>query len=86
MAPAFHEQLLRLRKQRGLTQAELANSIGGREKDIARWETGKNLPQPPAVRRLAEALDAPDLVQAALDRADALDAERRARRGRRRGT
>jgi len=84
----FHIQLLEARKKRRLTQQELAYLAEARNgaEDIRRWEKGVNLPQTPSVKRLAEALDAPGLVQAALDRADALDAARRARRGRRRGT
>jgi len=34
-------QILKLRKQKGLSQAELAKKIGTRQSDIARMETGQ---------------------------------------------
>lgn len=40
----FGTRLAWARKLRGLSQHELANRIGRREKDIARWEKGENEP------------------------------------------
>ena len=45
-----------LRKQRGLTQAELAARIGVTDKAVSRWETGKGFPDVSLLPPLAEAL------------------------------
>lgn len=37
-------KLLELRKERGLTQAELARLLGVAQQSVAQWEKGKNLP------------------------------------------
>lgn len=38
------KKLLELRKERGLTQAELAKLLGVAQQSVAQWEKGKNLP------------------------------------------
>lgn len=38
------KKLLELRKERGLTQAELARLLGVAQQSVAQWEKGKNLP------------------------------------------
>lgn len=57
MAPdPLPSNLKRLRQAGGLTQQELAARIGKREKDISRWELGRNVPDLSSVRRIAAAL------------------------------
>lgn len=55
----FPKNLERIRRQRQLSQHELATAIGKREDDISRWEGRKNLPTFASARRLAQALDVP---------------------------
>ena len=45
-----------LRRQMGLTQAELAERIGVTDKAVSRWETGKGFPDLSLLQPLAEAL------------------------------
>ena len=45
-----------LRKQKGMTQAELAGRIGVTDKAVSRWETGKGFPDISLLPPLAEAL------------------------------
>lgn len=45
-----------LRKERGMTQKELADKINVTDKAVSRWETGKGFPEPSTLRLLAEAL------------------------------
>ena len=45
-----------LRKQKGLTQAELAARIGVTDKAVSRWETGKGFPDISLLPPLAQAL------------------------------
>jgi transcriptional regulator with XRE-family HTH domain len=80
----FHHLLRVTRERRRLTQQELAEKIGKREKDIGRWEGGQNMPQIGSVTRLAEALSAPELVELALEQAKLDAGSKRARRGTRR--
>lgn len=49
--------LARLRMERGLTQAQLAEMVGVYAKDISRWETGKRAPGMKSLMQLAKALD-----------------------------
>lgn len=46
----------RLREQRGLTQAELAQQIGVSSKAVSKWETAKGLPDITLIEPLAHAL------------------------------
>jgi transcriptional regulator with XRE-family HTH domain len=43
-----------MRKQKGITQKELAEKIGVTDKAVSRWETGKGLPDIPFLIPLAE--------------------------------
>jgi DNA-binding XRE family transcriptional regulator len=51
-------QVSRLRIQRGLTQAQLAEMIGTRQPSIARLENGSSVPSLSFLDRIAKALDA----------------------------
>lgn len=51
-------QLVELREQHGLTQAELAARCGVNQADISRIERGATSPTTKTLQRIAEALDA----------------------------
>ncbi len=51
-------QVARLRIQRGLTQAQLAEMVGTHQPSIARLENGSSVPSLSFLDRIAEALDA----------------------------
>jgi DNA-binding XRE family transcriptional regulator len=51
-------QIARLRIQRGLTQAQLAEMVGTRQPSIARLENGNSVPSLSFLKRIADALDA----------------------------
>ena len=51
-------QIARLRIQRGLTQAQLAEMVGTRQPSIARLENGTSTPSLSFLERIATALDA----------------------------
>jgi DNA-binding XRE family transcriptional regulator len=51
-------QIARLRIQRGLTQAQLAEMVGTRQPSIARLENGSSVPSLSFLDRIARALDA----------------------------
>jgi HTH-type transcriptional regulator/antitoxin HipB len=50
-------QVARLRIQRGLTQAQLAEMVGTRQPSIARLENGTSVPSLSFLDRIAKALD-----------------------------
>lgn len=49
--------IARLRIERGLTQAQLAQMVGCHPRHISRWENRSQLPGSRYLARLAEALD-----------------------------
>jgi len=51
-------QLIALRLERGLSQAELAKRAGTKQASVSRVERGVTTPSLPLLKRLAEALDA----------------------------
>lgn len=51
------KQLRQIRKEKGLTQKELANMIGCSEITIRQYETGKRVPRDEIKRKLAKALE-----------------------------
>lgn len=46
----------RLRRERGMTQQELAKAVGVSQASLANWEVGKTRPRSGSVERLADAL------------------------------
>jgi transcriptional regulator with XRE-family HTH domain len=52
----FHERLVSLRKERGLTQQALAELVGMHISQIRRYESGQSQPTLDAIRKLAVAL------------------------------
>lgn len=53
----FHENLKALRKDRGLSQEELAARLHVVRQTISKWEKGLSVPDAEMLLRLAEALD-----------------------------
>lgn len=49
--------IARMRKEKGLTQAELADMLLISDKTISKWETGKGLPEVSLMLPLCEKLD-----------------------------
>ena len=56
LAPAY--QVARLRIERGLTQAQLAELVGTKQPSIARLERGDSEPSVALLRKIAKALGA----------------------------
>jgi transcriptional regulator with XRE-family HTH domain len=50
----FHEKLQQLRKQRGLTQEELAKALYVSRTAVSKWESGKGYPGIESLMRIAE--------------------------------
>lgn len=55
-ATEFGKKIMTLRKQKGLTQAKLAEQINVSNKTISRWETGEGFPEISLLKPLAKAL------------------------------
>ena len=53
----FAEKLAYLRGRHGLSQAQLARSLGVTRQAVSRWENGAGLPDSQALLRLAEEFD-----------------------------
>lgn len=53
----FGTNLIRLRKEKGVTQADLADGIGASIKTVRRYEHEESLPDAEMVRRIARYLD-----------------------------
>lgn len=49
----FHEKLVRLRKQRGLTQAQAAELVDTSRQAISKWESGTGVPTLENIKALA---------------------------------
>ncbi len=60
LAPHYRliSDLVRLRRERGLTQEELAQRMGTHQPAVARFESGRTMPSFRFLMALAEALDA----------------------------
>ena len=50
-------QLVRARQARGLSQRELARTIGADPSTLSKWEQGKRTPQGPSIHRVRRFLD-----------------------------
>ena len=48
--------IARVRREKGITQAQLAERLGIKQPMIARWETGKRKPKIETLMRIAKAL------------------------------
>lgn len=53
----FGKFLAQLRKEKGLTQAELAERLNVSDKAVSRWETGKNYPDISLFQSISDVLD-----------------------------
>ena len=53
---SFSELLKQCRKQKGISQAELASKLGVTQQAVGKWESGKSSPDPTTVARIAEIL------------------------------
>lgn len=49
----FHEKLVRLRKRRGLTQAQAAELVDTSRQAISKWESGTGVPALENIKALA---------------------------------
>lgn len=54
---SFGTQLRLARKQKKLTQKELADAVGARHNTVSNWEAGRNMPDPDTVRLLCALLE-----------------------------
>ena len=87
---SFSELLRGLRKSRGMSQAELATAVGLSQAQVSQIETGKLLPSPELIEKLAalygialgSASRSTDAAQASLPGLDAAPAAFKAKRGR----
>lgn len=55
----LHENLVLLRKQKGLTQEAVAEHLHVVRQTVSKWEKGLSVPDADALRRLAELYDVP---------------------------
>jgi len=53
----FPERIKRLRKEKGMTQIEFAQSLGVSSGTVAMWETGKRKPQFETLNKLCDLFD-----------------------------
>lgn len=53
----FGDILVLLRKEKGLTQKDLADKLGVTDKAVSRWETGKNYPDIEVLKKLANVME-----------------------------
>ena len=53
----FGKAIVKLRKEKGFTQKELADKLNVSDKAVSRWETGKNYPDIETLQQLAAVLD-----------------------------
>ena len=48
------KQILKLRRDLGITQQQLADAIGAQRETVARWEAGRNQPRGANLKALME--------------------------------
>ena len=53
----FGENLLQMRKLRGMTQEEVADKVGVSRQAVGKWEAGETVPDLDMARKLAEVFD-----------------------------
>lgn len=53
----FEEKLIELRKQKGLSQEQLANQLGVTRQSVSKWESGSTLPELAKIMALSEIFD-----------------------------
>ena len=53
----FGSRLKEKRKEKKLTQKQLAGLIGSKHNSVSDWENGKNKPDPDTIERICEVLD-----------------------------
>lgn len=53
----FGENLLQMRKLRGMTQEEVAEKVGVSRQAVGKWEAGETVPDLDMARKLAEVFD-----------------------------
>src|SRR5262245_31900634 len=54
LSMSFATKVVELRKEKGLSQIELAQKLGVGQQIVSGWETGKNMPQVERLIKLAE--------------------------------
>lgn len=55
----FGDRLRKARKDKGLTQKQLADLIGAKHNSISDWENNKNRPDPDTIEYICSALEIP---------------------------
>ena len=87
MRPVMARNIARLRKQLGMTQAELAEKLSYSDKTVSKWERGEGLPDLVSAAHLAEIFGLPldallrdENAEAAVFDEEAAKAQRNARR------
>ena len=55
----FGDRLRKARKDKGLTQKQLADLIGAKHNSISDWENNKNRPDPDTIEYICDALEIP---------------------------
>ena len=53
----FGTRLKERRKEKKMTQKQLADAVGAKHNSVSDWENGKNKPDPDTIERICEALD-----------------------------
>lgn len=69
----FGEKLKRLRKEKGLTQEQLATLIGVKNSVISFYEVGDRMPSPEVVKKLAVALHISSDYLLGIERNESID-------------
>lgn len=54
----FGDYICKLRNDKGLSQADLAQLVGVSDKAVSKWETGKSKPQVDMIKKIVDVLDA----------------------------
>ena len=57
----FHEKLQELRKDRGLTQEELAEALFVSRTAISKWESGRGYPNIESLKEISKFLHLPEI-------------------------